>query len=164
MPNAIHFYYIARWLYEKHVPLLPKIIQLLIFLIYNSKLPPSAKIGKGSFLVCKGIGVVIIDNAILGEGCRIGIGSRVVGKGPYKNVAQIGNNVFIGPGAVVVGAVIIEDNVVIAPNSVVTKSVPEGAVVGGVPAKILGHVKDLEYDILKNESYIEGYVDYLQSE
>jgi serine O-acetyltransferase len=163
MPNSIYLYYISRWFYEKKVPVIPKFFQFLIFIFYNSKVPPTAKIGKGSFLVCKGIGVVVIDRAVLGIGCRIGIGAKIVGKGPYKEVPKIGNNVFIGPGAVIAGAVIIEDNVVIAANAVVTKSVPKGSIVGGIPAKILGNVSDLSYDILKNESHIEGYVDFLQT-
>lgn len=68
---------------------------------------------------------------------------------------------WISPGVVISGAVIIEDHVIIAPNTVVNKSVPEGAIVGGVPAKIIGWVKDLDYDIMKNESWKEGYMDYL---
>ncbi len=161
MPNAIVFYHISRWLYIKRVPLLPKLIQLLIFLLYNSKIPANANIGKGSFLVCKGIGVVIIDNAILGKGCRVGIGAKIVGKGPYKNVPKLGANVFIGPGAIICGAVIIEDDVVIAPNAVVTKSIPKGSIVGGIPARILGNIEDLDYDILKNESCKDGYIDFM---
>ncbi len=163
MPNALFFYRISRFLYEKNIPLLPKIFQLIIFLLYNSKVPPTAKIGKGSFLVCKGIGVVIIDRTIIGENCKIGIGVKIVGKGPYKNVAKIGDNVWMGPGVVIVGAVEIQDNVIIAPNSVVTKSVPIGSIVGGIPAKIIGNVAELDYNISNNECTIDGYVDFLSS-
>ncbi len=61
MPNAILFYNISRFFYVRKIPFIPKVFQLIIFLLYNSKVPPTAKIGKGSFLVCKGVGVVIID-------------------------------------------------------------------------------------------------------
>lgn len=162
MPNAIFFYRISRWLYLKKIPLLPKIIQLMVFVIYNCKVPYKCSIGKGSFLVVKGIGVCIHDNAIIGDGCRIGIGCKIVGKGPFKEVARIGNNVFIGPGAVIVGPVIIEDNVIIGANSVVTKSVPKGAIVGGIPAKILGDSASLNYNILDNQSEVEGFSDFLR--
>ncbi len=161
MPNAIFFYRISRWFHIKKVPVLPKIFQLIIFILYNSRLSPSVKIGKGTELVVKGIGVSIIDNTSIGRNCRIGIGSKIVGKSPYQSVPVIGDNVFIGPGAVICGAVIIEDNVIIAPNAVVTKSVPEGSIVGGIPAKIIGHVSDLDYNIFNNESYIEGYVEFM---
>ncbi|WP_218651589.1 serine O-acetyltransferase [Pseudoalteromonas sp. Scap03] len=154
-------YRVSRWLYLRKVPLLPKLIQLMIFLFYNSKLPASADIGKGSFLVVKGIGVVIIDNARIGERCRIGIGCKVVGKGPYKRVPSIGDDVFLGPGSVIVGPVIIGNKVIVAPNSVVTKSVPNGCIVGGVPAKIIGNIDELNYDILKNESYLDDVAPYM---
>ncbi len=64
-------------------------------------------------------------------------------------------------GVVISGSVIIQDNVVIAPNAVVNKSVPEGAIVGGIPAKIIAWVKELDYDIMQNESWKEGYMDFL---
>lgn len=161
MPNAIFFYRISRWLYLKKIPFLPKFLQLVIFILYNSKVPPDADIGKGSFLVVKGVAVVIINGAKIGKRCRIGIGCRVVGKGPYKKVPVIGNDVFLGPGCVIVGPVIIEDNVVVAPNSVVTKSVPKGSIVAGVPAKIIGNVSNLDYDILKNESYLDDNAPFM---
>ena len=161
MPNAILFYRIARWLYLKKVPFLPKIIQLIIFILYSSKVPANADIGKGSFLVVKGIGVVIIDNARIGERCRIGIGCKIVGKGPYKRVPHIGSDVFLGPGSVIVGPVEIGNKVIVAANSVVTKSVPDGCIVGGIPAKIIGHIDELDYDIFRNESYLDDIAPYM---
>lgn len=162
MPNSIFFYRIARWLYLRKVPIFPKLIQLTIFLIYNCKVPYKADIGEGSFLVVKGIGVNIHDKSIIGKNCRIGIGCKIVGKGPYRDVPKIGDNVFIGPGAVLVGPIIIEDDVIIGANAVVTKSVPSGAVVGGIPAKIIGKVDSFEYNILDNQSNVEGTADFLR--
>lgn len=161
MPNAIVFYRIARWFYLKRIPIIPSLFQLLVFLLYNSKLPPTADIGKGTYLICKGIATVVIDGARIGMGCRIGIGVRIIGKGPYKNVPQIGNQVFMGAGSVIAGPVIIGDNAVIAPNAVVTKSVPAGAIVGGIPARIIGWADQLGYDILANQADVEGHADYL---
>lgn len=154
MPNAIVFYRIARWLYLHKVPLIPRIIQELIFIIYNSKIPYKADIGPGSFCVVRGIGTVIHWNAVIGKNCRIGIGCKIVGKGPYKKVPRIGNNVFIGPGAVIMGPVIIEDDVIVAANAVVDKSVPKGSIVGGVPARIIGQTNKLAYNVLNNESHL----------
>ncbi|WKK66466.1 serine O-acetyltransferase [Lutimonas zeaxanthinifaciens] len=162
MPNAILFYHIARWFYLHKVPVLPKIIQGIIFLIYNCHISYKASIGKGSFLLHKGIATLILDGVVMGENTHIGMNVLITGKGPYKNVPIIGDNVWIGPGSIVSGPVKIENNVVVAPNAVVTKSVPEGAIVGGIPAIIIGWVKDLEYDILKNESFKEGYMDFLE--
>lgn len=72
MLNAIIFYRIANWFYKKHIPFIPKLVTLLIFLIYNSKIPYQAKIGKGSKFGYGGIGVVIHNRTIIGENCQIG--------------------------------------------------------------------------------------------
>lgn len=65
MLNAIVFYRISRWLYLHHIPFLPKLVTLLIFLIYNSKIPYQAKIGKGTKFGYGGMGVVVHSNAVV---------------------------------------------------------------------------------------------------
>lgn len=80
MLNAIFFYRISRWLYLHHIPLLPKLITLLIFLIYNSKIPFTAKIGKGTKLAYGGIGVIIHSNCIIGTNVDIGAQVTVGGE------------------------------------------------------------------------------------
>ncbi|MBA4850528.1 serine O-acetyltransferase [Emticicia sp. BO119] len=162
MYNAIKLYKIARFLYLKKIPFIPKLITLIIFIVYSSKISYKTKIGKGTFLVYGGIGVLINESAEIGENCSIGVNSMIVGKSPYRNAPKIGNRVFIGPGSVIVGPVVIEDNVVIAPNSVVTKSVAKDLIVAGNPAKIIGNINELDYDIFKNETFKEGYADYLK--
>lgn len=72
MLNAIFFYRISRWLYMHHVPVLPKLITLLIFLIYNSKVPYQARIGRGTRLAYGGMGVIIHTKAVIGANCCIG--------------------------------------------------------------------------------------------
>lgn len=54
----------------------------------------------------------------------------------------IGNWVYIGTGAQIMPGVIIEDNVLVAAGSIVTKSVPSGVIVAGNPAKIIGYTSD----------------------
>jgi len=161
MPNSIFFYYISRWFYTHRIPLIPQIIQGLIFIIYNCHISYKANIGKGTYLLHKGMSTLILEGVKIGKNTRIGMNVLITGKGPYIEVPKIGNNVWISPGSIISGPVIIEDNVVIAPNAVVVKSVPEGAIVGGIPAKIIGWVKDLDYDIMQNESWKEGYMEYL---
>ncbi len=60
----------------------------------------------------------------------------VVGGG-RAGYPSIGNQCFIGAGAKIIGNVIIGDNVVIGANAVVTKDIPSGSIVGGVPARII---------------------------
>lgn len=72
MLNAIFFYRISRWLYLHHVPFLPKLITLIVFLIYNSKVPYQAEIGKGTRLGYGGVGVIIHSKAKIGSYCSVG--------------------------------------------------------------------------------------------
>ena len=72
MLNAIFFYRLSRWLYLHHIPLVPKLITLIIFLLYNSKVPYKAEIGKGTKLGYGGIGVVIHSKTVIGRNCMIG--------------------------------------------------------------------------------------------
>lgn len=60
-----------------------------------------------------------------------------IGMKALNEVPTIGDNVFISLGAKVIGKVRIGDNVTIAPNAIVTKDVPDNAVVGGIPTKII---------------------------
>ena len=142
MLNAITVYRFSRWLYLHHIPFLPKIVMLFIFLIYNSKIPYKAKIGKGTFCGYSGIGVVIHSDAEIGDNCVIGQHVTVGGgNNRYPGVPKIGNNVYISHDAIVFGGITIGNNVTIGANAVVTKPVPDNAIVAGVPAKIL-RIKD----------------------
>lgn len=138
MLNAIFFYRLAHWMYLHHVPILPKLVTLLIFLVYNSKVPYQAEIGKGTSLGYGGIGVVIHRDTIIGENCVVGQNVTLGGgNSKYPGVPTIGNNVHISHGAVVFGGISIGNNVEIGANAVVNKPVPDNAIVAGVPAKIL---------------------------
>jgi serine O-acetyltransferase len=138
MLNAMFFYRQARWLYLHHVPVLPKLLTLLIFLMYNSKVPYQAEIGKGTTLGYGGIGVVIHSDSKIGSQCVISQHVTVGGgNSRYPGVPTIGNNVHISHGAIVFGGITIGNNVEIGANAVVNKPVPDNAVVAGVPARVL---------------------------
>ena len=151
-----------RFLYCHNIPLLPKFLQLLIFLIYNSKITGDTIIGKGSYFVCNGIATVLIPGTVIGNNCVLGLRFSTVRKFPYKEVPKLGNNVWCGPNVTIAGPVIIEDDVIIAGNSFVDKSVPKGAIIGGCPAKIIGWRQELNYNIENNPKYKEGYMPYLK--
>lgn len=149
-------------LWKHKIPILPKLIQALIFVVHSSAISYKVKIGKGTFFNHKGFGVLINDNVVIGEDCKIGNNVSIVGQGPYKNAPVLKDKVYVGPGAVIQGPVMVESNVIIAPNAVVTKSVPENAIVAGVPAKIIGWTNELDYDIFADESWKEGTKPYLE--
>jgi acetyltransferase-like isoleucine patch superfamily enzyme len=58
-------------------------------------------------------------------------------QGIYKRDVNVGSNCWIGYGACILRGVSVGDNAIIGTNAVVTKEVPENAVVGGVPARVL---------------------------
>jgi acetyltransferase-like isoleucine patch superfamily enzyme len=58
-------------------------------------------------------------------------------QGIYKRDVKVGNNVWMGYGACVLRGVSVGDNSIVGTSAVVTKDVPENAVVGGVPARVL---------------------------
>ena len=93
------------------------------------------KIGKG-FYIGHGIGIVINPGTIIGDNCNI---SHFLSIGTNHNTpAVIGNNVYIGPGAIIFGDIEIADNVSIGANATVNKSVLEpNSVVAGTPAKVV---------------------------
>ena len=80
--------------------------------------------------------IIINPNTIIGENCRIHVGVNI---GAHKDGAPIiGNNVYIGPGAILFGKIIIGNNVSIGANATVTKSFEENnVVIAGTPAKIV---------------------------
>ena len=80
--------------------------------------------------------IVVSPNAKIGKNCRIHEGVTIGATNGSAGAAIIGDNVFIASGAKIIGEVYIADNVAIAANAVVTKSINEpGTTWGGVPAR-----------------------------
>lgn len=78
--------------------------------------------------------IIINDKARIGKNATLYPGVLIGHKLPSEPTPLIGDNVFIGSGAKIIGAIHIGDNVTIAPNAVVVKNVSDNSVVGGVPA------------------------------
>lgn len=72
----------------------------------------------------------------MGNNCVVNSGV-IIGTNNKGGLARIGNNVDISVGSKIIGGVIIGDNSIVAPNSVVVKDVPANAIVSGVPANII---------------------------
>ena len=137
MLNLIHFYRLGHFLWKCKIPLLPKIIEYIQFLVFNSYVPCTASIGRGTRFAYGGIAVVIHKNATIGENCMIGQGVTIGGKSKSDVIPKLGNNVYLGAGCRVLGPIVIGNDVLIGPNSVVVKNVPSNVIIVGIPSKII---------------------------
>jgi serine O-acetyltransferase len=144
--NAARVQRLAHRLHVARIPLLPAALQYLMFVLYNSYIPFTARIGTGTVFAYGGIGVVIHADAEIGEGCVIGQGITI-GAGEAFTSSQpnrcprIGNNVYISAGARIIGGIRIGNDVVIGAGAVVTHDVADGSIVAGVPARVIGRVE-----------------------
>jgi serine O-acetyltransferase len=101
-------------------------------------IPVGAKIGGGFYIGHFG-GIVVSPFAVIGENCNISHGVTIgrIAEAERAGAPVVGNRVYIGPDAKVIGKVAVGDDAAIGANAVVTKDVPANAVVGGVPAAVL---------------------------
>jgi serine O-acetyltransferase len=115
---------------------------------YGFQIPPHTRIGKGLHIGHFGT-VVINGRATLGENCNIAHAVTIgqANRGKLTGVPVIGDRVWIGTGAVIVGNISIGSDVLIAPNSYLNGDVPDHSVVAGNPAQIM-----------PRENATEGYI------
>lgn len=135
--NLKIFYKLANKLYTLGIPILPRIIYNLQFLIFNSSVPYKCKIGEKTTFAYGGIAVVIHERAIIGKRCVIGQNVTIGGRSKKYEVPVIGDHVYIGAGARILGDVVIGDNVIIGANAVVVNDIPDNSIAAGVPAKVI---------------------------
>ena len=138
-PN-LHFIYLLRTTqkYPKNT-FLGKFWRLVLRhyqIKYGFQIYPETKIGAGLYLGHWGA-VVINPKAIIGKNCNIAQGVTIAqtNRGKNEGVPVIGDEVWIGPNAVIVGKITIGNRVLIAPNAYVNFDVPPNAIVLGNPAK-----------------------------
>ena len=119
---------------------------------FGIEISPATNIGQGFYINHFG-GIIINPQCIIGKNCNISQGVTIgqSNRGDNKGCPRIGDNVFIAPGAKIFGGIKIGNNVAIGANSVVTKDIPDNAVVVGIPGKIIsmkgsyGYVENTDY-------------------
>lgn len=117
---------------------------------YAIQIPKDVKIGKGFYIGHLGR-IIINGKVIIGDNVNLSTGV-VIGqenRGKRKGTPRIGNKVWIGANAVIVGKINIGNNVLIAPNSYVNFDVPNNSIVVGNPGKII-HREDACDEYIKN--------------
>lgn len=151
--NAINYYRRANWLYRHHFHLLPKLYKGIIYMLFNSVVPYTAKIGKYTKFAYGGIGCVIHARTVIGE--RVIIGQNVtIGRSLNpEDFPTIGDDVYISAGARIIGKIHVGNNVIIGANAVVNKDVPDNTIVAGVPAKTIRTIDCSIWDLLENISF-----------
>jgi serine O-acetyltransferase len=135
---AMFFHRIAHFLYQIHIPIVPRLISQISRLLTLIEIHPGAQIGR-RFFIDHGNGVVIGETSIIGDDVLMyqGVTLGGTGKEHGKRHPTIGNNVVIGAGAIILGNIKIGDNSRIGAGAVVTKPVPPNSTVVGNPARVI---------------------------
>ena len=145
--HALWSHRFAHWLWKHNFKLLGRLISQLTRWLTGIEIHPGAKIGH-KFFIDHGMGVVIGETAEVGDGVTlyhgVTLGGTSLEKG--KRHPTIGNNVTIGAGAKVLGAIEIGASSRIGANAVVVRPVPENSVVVGVPGQIVHRSHDQPVD------------------
>ena len=144
--KAVFFHKIANFFSIAKFHLVARIISQFSRFLTGIEIHPRANIGKNLF-IDHGMGVVIGETSEIGDNVTIyhmatlgGI-SPSVNSNEQRNVKRhptLKDNVVVGSGAQILGPVTVGKNAKIGANAVVTKDVPENAVMVGIPAKNVG--------------------------
>ncbi|MCL2661404.1 MAG: serine acetyltransferase [Acidobacteriaceae bacterium] len=142
---AIAVYRFGSWLYKDPPTAILRIPLKVVYLFANlyceavleMHIDSQATIGPGLYIAHIG-GVHINPAAVLGRNCdvahRVTIGASAMGR---AGVPVLGDDVYVGTGATLVGKIKIGNGAKIAANTLVITNVPEGATVMGVPGRII---------------------------
>lgn len=122
----------GSWCKLKKIPFMAGFIQSWIHLFHGADLRVGSDFGGGLYIPHT-FGVAIVSPKI-GQNCSI-IANVTIGMRNEQGFPTIGDNVFIGAGARVLGKIRVGDGAVIGANAVVIHDVPAGATVVGVPAR-----------------------------
>jgi serine O-acetyltransferase len=135
--HATVLYRLARWLRLRGLTPLSYGLTLVNQLVTGAELSHNADIGPG-LRVLHPAGVYVAPGARVGFRATFNQSSAVQ-KGPAPGSAEpvCGNYLVLGPGAKVVGKVVVGDRVTVGPNSAAMDDVPDDATVLGVPARPL---------------------------
>ena len=144
--KAVFFHQIANFFSVAKFDLIARIISQFSRFLTGIEIHPKAKIGKNLF-IDHGMGVVIGETSEIGDNVTIYHMVTLGGISPSinsndqrgsKRHPTLMDNVVVGSGAQVLGPVVVGKNAKIGANAVVTKDVPENAVMVGIPAKNVG--------------------------
>lgn len=131
--------YISHPLYIINLKFIARFISQIMRFLTGIEIHPGAKIKKG-FFIDHGMGIVIGETAKIGRNCAMFHGVTLGGTGKHKGKRHptLGNNVYVGAHATILGPIKIGNNTKIGAETViVNKDVPQNCTVVGAPGKIV---------------------------
>ena len=136
--KAVLLYRIAHFFWKLGMPFVPRYISNMARDLTGIEIHPGAEIGS-EFFIDHGAGVVIGETSVIGNNVTIYAGVVLGGVSTerVKRHPTLGNDVVVGTGAKLLGAISIGNNVRVGSNSVVVNDVPSNSVVVGVPGRIV---------------------------
>ena len=173
--HAVQCHRLAHALHRRRVPLLPRLISHFVRLFTGIEIHPGAIIGEG-FFIDHGMGVVIGETAEIGDNCHLYQGVTLGGTSTKreKRHPTLEDDVEVGAGAKLIGAITVGKHASIGAGSVVVTNVPANATVVGVPGHIVAyrdpgsdtilHLPDPEWDrITELEQRLEEVIERLRA-
>ena len=117
---------------------LARYFQSLSSRTFGSDIHPACKMGVGC-VVSSGTGIVVGETAVIGNDCMLSHDVTLGGTGKESGDRhpKLGNGVFVGAGATILGNIVVGDGAVVNSGAVLTKPVAPFTRVGGVPAKVI---------------------------
>jgi len=146
--HALWIHRVANILYRMRLHFTARIVSHMSRYVTGIEIHPGATIGR-RFFIDHGMGIVIGETAVVGDDCIIYQGAVLGGTSLKKEKRHptLGKGVIVGANACVLGPIEIGDQVRIGSGSVVVRSVPAGSTVVGVPGRVQQRLMDGGSDI-----------------
>ena len=150
--HALVMHRISHCLWRLRVPLLPRLLSQVGRLFTGIEIHPGARIGRGVF-IDHGMGVVIGETAVIGDHCLLYQGVTLGGTGKQhgKRHPTLKENVVVGAGAKVLGAITVGANTRIGAGSVLLRDVASDSTVVGIPGRVI-HQSGVRIDPLAHSA------------
>lgn len=138
--HAIWLHRIVYWLHLRKVPVIPRLLSHLGRFLTGIEIHPGATIGRRCF-IDHGMGTVIGETAKVGDDVLLyqGVTLGGTGKERGKRHPTLGNNVVVGVGAQILGAITIGEGTRVGAGAVVLRDVPPHCTVVGVPGRVVAY-------------------------
>jgi len=168
--HARQLHRLAHFLHRRRLRVPARVISHLSRTLTGIEIHPGADIGDG-FFIDHGMGVVIGETSQIGDNCHLYQGVTLGGTSTKRSKRHptLGDNVVVGAGAKLIGAIDVGNNVRIGAGSVVVANVPDNATVVGVPGHVVAYhdpgddtilkLPDPEWDIIQR---LEGRIKKLE--